>query len=102
MYKKDPRNKQDISTKVIRQRRMIAKKAVIKAVEQIFNTEDVPEGYSIDDIYATDHNDRKWGWWFYLTAKGSKTTIFRVTYSNASDTIQVSVHPRECVFEVSV
>lgn len=91
--------KQEPDLATTRRRRTIAKHAVIRTMKHIYGEDGVPDGYSVDDIFATEHHDTKWGWWFYLTAKGSKTTVFKVAYSNARDSYQVTVHPREFLYE---
>lgn len=81
------------------ERRQLAKKAVIEAVGEVWGAENVPDGYTIDDIFATDYHVQDWGWWFYLTAKGSKTIIFKVSYNYARETYQVAFYSREYVTE---
>ena len=92
-------NRGGVTTDMIRERRIIAKQQLIKAIGKIFGEDDYPEGYDFDDIFATDHTQCKWGWWFYLTAKGAKNTIFRVAYSDRRNSYQVGIYPREAVYE---
>lgn len=89
----------ELDPDLTRQRRALAKRAVVQAMEHIYGRGNVPEGYTVDDIFATDHHAPRWGWWFYLTAKGSNSTIFKVAYSNARNSYQVTVHPREFIYE---
>lgn len=81
------------------ERRELSKKAVIEAVGEVWGQDNVPDGYALEDIFATDYHVQDWGWWFYLTAKGTKSIVFKVSYSYARETYQVAFYTREYVAE---
>lgn len=81
------------------ERRELSKKAVIEAVGEVWGPDNIPDGYAMEDIFATDYHVQEWGWWFYLTAKGAKTVIFKASYSYSRESYQVAFYSREYVSE---
>lgn len=93
-------SKRSIRDKLFKERRELAKKAVIEAVKDVWGEDNIPAGYEEKDIFATDYHAQEWGWWFYLTTKASKEIVFKASYSYSRKSYQVAIHTRAFVSEI--
>lgn len=93
-------SKRFVRESLFKERRELAKQAVIEAVKDVWGEDNIPEGYAMKDIFATDYHTQDWGWWFYLTTRASKEIVFKASYSYSRKTYQVAIHTRAFVSEI--